>query len=91
VEITFADGRARSEEIAVADAHPMGARPFARAEYLRKFRTLTEEWIESGEGERFLNAAQQTLQLRSEELEQLNIVVPANRLSHASRDTRGIF
>ena len=42
VEITFADGRKVTDEIAVADAHPLGERPFARADYIRKFQTLTK-------------------------------------------------
>ena len=29
-----------TDEIAVADAHPLGARPFAREQYVNKFRTL---------------------------------------------------
>src|SRR5690606_13742755 len=42
VEITLTDGSTVVEEIAVADAHPLGARPFARADYVRKFRLLAE-------------------------------------------------
>ena len=30
------------DEIAVADAHPLGARPFAREQYVHKFRTLAD-------------------------------------------------
>jgi 2-methylcitrate dehydratase len=35
--ISLADGREIADEIAVADAHPRGARPFGRAEYVSKF------------------------------------------------------
>ena len=38
------------------DAHPLGTRPFGRADYIRKFQTLTEELISREEGERFLAA-----------------------------------
>ena len=31
-----------SDELAVADAHPAGARPFAREQYVAKFRTLAD-------------------------------------------------
>ena len=37
-----ADGTVITEEIAVADAHPAGARPFAREQYIAKFRTLAD-------------------------------------------------
>ena len=39
VVITLHDGSEITDEIAVADAHPLGARPFAREQYIRKFRT----------------------------------------------------
>lgn len=41
VAITLTDGSTIVDEIAVADAHPLGARPFARADYVGKFRILT--------------------------------------------------
>ena len=46
VEITLTDGNTIVDEIAVADAHPLGARPFGRAEYVQKFRTLAELVLE---------------------------------------------
>src|SRR3712207_137628 len=36
LEITLVDGERVVEEIAVADAHPLGARPFGRAQYVDK-------------------------------------------------------
>ena len=39
VVVMLKGGRVISDEIAVADAHPLGARPFSRADYVRKFRT----------------------------------------------------
>ena len=91
VEITFADGRQLTDEIAVADAHPLGARPFARADYMRKFQTLTEELISKEESERFLAAAQRLPELETAQLAELNVVLPAGRLTCAVRDQRGIF
>src|SRR6185295_6436838 len=41
-QIEFENGPALSAEIAVADAHPLGARPFARGNYIEKFQSLTE-------------------------------------------------
>ncbi len=57
VEIRLTDGTVIEEEIAVADAHPLGARPFARADYIRKFRILAEPVLEPAEIERFLSLA----------------------------------
>jgi 2-methylcitrate dehydratase len=91
VAITFSDGSVLTDEIAVADAHPFGARPFGRDDYLRKFRTLTEGSISRRESDRFLDAAQRIEALPSGELEALNIVLPPERLTCAIRDHRGIF
>jgi 2-methylcitrate dehydratase len=91
VEITFNDGRQLVDEIAVADAHPLGAKPFVRADYIRKFRTLTEDLISQEEGERFIDAAQQLAELSPDELTGLNVVLPRGRLTCAVRDKRGIF
>ncbi len=91
VEITFTDGHKLTDEIAVADAHLLGARPFGRADYLRKFQTLTDDLISGEESERFLKAAQRVPELRAEELETLNVVLPPGGLSCATRDQRGIF
>ena len=91
VEITFVDGRKLTDEIAVADAHPLGARPFARANYIHKFQTLTEDLIAQEESARFIKAAQRLGELKANELGALNVVLPAGRLACAVRDQRGIF
>src|SRR3546814_10893953 len=57
VVVTFKDGSTLEEEIAVADAHPRGAHPFAGADYIAKFRSLTDGLVEPTEAERFLAAA----------------------------------
>ena len=62
------------DEIAVADAHPLGARPFARAEYVAKFRTLAAGVLADAEIERFLAAAEALPTLGAGELDQLNVV-----------------
>ncbi len=58
VEIELADGGRLVREIAVADAHPLGARPFGREQYVKKFRTLAAGVLEDAEIERFLDLAQ---------------------------------
>jgi 2-methylcitrate dehydratase len=62
-EIELADGTRIVEEIAVADAHPLGARPFGRDDYLAKFRSLADGVLAASEIERFLDAAQSVAEL----------------------------
>lgn len=73
VEIELTDGTRIVDEIAVADAHPLGARPFARADYITKFRGLAGGIIEPAEIERFLNLAQRLPELAAAELVGLNL------------------
>ncbi len=91
VEIIFTDGHRLTDEIAVADAHPLGARPFGRANYIRKFQTLTEDLVSKEESERFLAAVQRLPELQPAHLSGLNVALPAGRLTCAMRDHRGIF
>src|SRR6185312_3949163 len=58
VEFDLADGTRIVDEIAVADAHPLGARPFAREQYIAKFRSLADGVLEQTEIERFLDTVQ---------------------------------
>lgn len=55
VVVTFDDGSVIEDEIAVADAHPLGSRPFARAQYIEKFRRLCGERVSEHEQDRFLD------------------------------------
>jgi 2-methylcitrate dehydratase len=91
VEIIFNDGTKLVDQIAVADAHPLGAKPFGRADYINKFKILTENLISSEESDRFIDTAQQLDELNADELSGLNIVLPPGRLTCAVRDKRGIF
>ena len=68
VVITLSDGSEIVDEIAVADAHPLGARPFGRGQYVQKFRTLAEWVLEETEIERFLDLAQRLPELGPDEL-----------------------
>ncbi|HQE46177.1 MAG TPA: MmgE/PrpD family protein [Rhodoglobus sp.] len=63
VAITLTDGSTIVDEIAVADAHPLAARPFARADYVGKFRILAEGVLAPAEIERFLDEAQRLPEL----------------------------
>jgi len=91
VEIIFNDGKKLTDEIAVANAHPLGAKPFGRANYIRKFETLTEDLISADESKRFLNLVQRLPQLSATEVAELNVVLPPGKLTCAVRDQRGIF
>jgi len=73
VEITLTDGTVITDAIAVADAHPLGARPFAREQYINKFRTLAEGLVEPDEIDRFIAAAENLEKLGAGELDQLNV------------------
>ncbi|MGK5640972.1 MmgE/PrpD family protein [Streptomyces sp. URMC 126] len=55
--VTLADGSVIEDELAVADAHPAGARPFGRDDYTAKFRALAEGRVTPAAQERFLDAA----------------------------------
>lgn len=91
IEIVFEDGKKLVEELARANAHPAGARPFVRANYVQKFKTLTEGLITPKESERFLGLVQRLPELSAEDLRQLNVQMSLAQLSHSERDQRGIF
>ncbi|WP_394770546.1 MmgE/PrpD family protein [Lacisediminihabitans sp.] len=73
VAITLTDGSTIVDEIAVADAHPLGARPFAREQYVAKFRTLADGVLEPTEIERFLDLAQRLPSLGADDLSGLTV------------------
>ncbi|GGE97576.1 MmgE/PrpD family protein [Mycetocola zhadangensis] len=90
VEITLTDGSTLVDEIAVADAHPLGARPFAREDYIAKFRTLAEPVLEPEEIERFLTTVQRLPELTADELSGLTIHAAPGVLA-AVESPKGLF
>src|SRR5699024_12348099 len=74
VEITMKDGTVITDDIAVADAHPLGARPFGREQYINKFSSLAEGVIEEDEIDRFLDAVQRLDELQAGERDQVNVM-----------------
>ncbi|MFJ5108074.1 MULTISPECIES: MmgE/PrpD family protein [unclassified Glutamicibacter] len=90
VEITLNDGTVITDEIAVADAHPLGARPFAREQYINKFRTLATGLVDDAEIDRFIAAAQNLENLAAGELDQLNITAAAGVIDAAAAP-KGLF
>ncbi|MEW2390030.1 MmgE/PrpD family protein [Streptomyces venezuelae] len=69
--ITLADGTVIEDELAVADAHPAGARPFDRPAYQRKFHTLAEGIVTDADQNRFLSAAEHLTDLGAADLDGL--------------------
>ncbi|MGH6943767.1 MAG: MmgE/PrpD family protein, partial [Geminicoccaceae bacterium] len=89
--ITLQSGERLADEIAVADAHPRGARPFGREDYVRKLETLLVGFVDSGERSRYLERVQRLPELAAGELRHLNIVAKPWRRAQAAGDHRGIF
>jgi 2-methylcitrate dehydratase len=78
--IKLKDGTEIADELAVANAHSLGATPWKRPDYIRKFETLTEGLLDPAEAKRFLEVVQRLPTLKPEELIQLNITAPAGTL-----------
>ncbi|MDH6237606.1 2-methylcitrate dehydratase [Cryobacterium sp. CG_9.6] len=89
VVITLTDGRTITDEIAVADAHPLGAKPFGRPEYVNKFRMLAADVLEESEIERFLALAERLPELTAVDLGDLTITARPGLLPTTS--VMGIF
>jgi 2-methylcitrate dehydratase len=87
VEIDLADGTRLIDEIAVADAHPLGAHPFAREQYIQKFTTLADGVLDPAEIERFLEVAQRLPKLTAAELSGLTVVADLSGITNP----KGIF
>lgn len=87
--IRMKDGRVLEDELAVANAHTLGATPWVRADYIRKFRMLAEGVVPEREIERFLDVVQRLPDLKAGELSQLEILIPAQDLRQNTAE--GIF
>lgn len=91
VEIMMNNGDKIVDELGVANAHPAGAKPFKRADYIRKFDILTEELITKDERNRFISLVERLPELTAAEIQQLNVQMPIEKLINNKRDTKGIF
>ena len=90
-EVTLKSGEVISDELAVADAHPLGARPFEREQYIGKFTELADGVVDSAEQQRFLDAAQHIGHLKGGGLTALNVRVLPEVLDKAPTIPSGIF
>ena len=89
VEVIMMDGQIIADEIAVANAHPLGAKPFARNDYIRKFKVLTDDFLPTSESNNFLETVQNLQYLTTQQLQELNPVVSEDYIKENTR--AGIF
>jgi 2-methylcitrate dehydratase len=90
-EVTLKSGEVIIDELAVADAHPLGARPFEREQYIGKFTDLAEGVVEAAEQQRFIDAVQRVGELKGGELGALNVRIAPEVLDKAPTIPSGIF
>lgn len=91
LEVTLANGETVVDELAVADAHPAGANPFRRADYIGKFNTLVEGLVSEQEAQRFIDAAEGLADISPGGLDALNVALDAAPLIDARDSHKGIF
>tara|TARA_Y100000746_G_C15336451_1_gene379958 strand:- start:80 stop:883 length:804 start_codon:yes stop_codon:yes gene_type:complete len=91
VEVKLKTGKTIIDELAVANAHPSGAKPFERKDYIRKFRNLTETILEHNESERFLDIIQNLPKLDNLSLRKINIEVKPDLIEKEKISPGGIF
>ena len=89
VVVTMNNGKKIIEQLDKADAHPYGARPFKRQNYIQKFLTLTNDILDEKESSRFLKAVQNLKNLKAGELNKLNIQVKIGQIKRNIK--KGIF
>ncbi|WOC11191.1 2-methylcitrate dehydratase PrpD [Gordonia sp. MP11Mi] len=89
--VTLKSGEVIEDELAVADAHPLGARPFAREQYLAKFARMADGVVDPAEQARFTAAAIGLDSLASAGLGGLNVRVLDATLASAPTTGEGIL
>ena len=73
--VTLKNGKKIIDQLERADAHPYGARPFKRENYIKKFKILTDKFLSKKESKRFLKNVQNLRKLKNGQLGKLNIEV----------------
>ncbi len=89
--VTLKNGEVITDELAVADAHPLGARPFERDQYVAKFTELAEGVVDEVEQQRFLSTVGELGALKPGEVDRLNVLVDPRVLDKAPTIPSGIF
>lgn len=91
VTVRLKSGDTLEDGLAVANAHSFGARPFARADYIGKFTTLTDGIVSPRESERFLSAVQELPDLPPARLGELGVAANGIALMGGDPEKPGIF
>ena len=91
LEVKLTSGETIIDELAVANAHPAGARPFGRADYIGKFTTLTEGIVDPAESVRFLDLVQDLANLDTRGVQALNVQLDPAQVSPSEVTADGIF
>jgi 2-methylcitrate dehydratase len=91
LEVTLNSGKKIVDELAVANAHPAGAHPFTRKNYIHKFKTLTEGIISDNECNRFLDLVQNLSNLDPMQTTKLNVQLDKSILKSNTMNSKGIF
>ena len=89
VVVTLNNGKKIIEQLDKADAHPYGTRPFKRQNYVQKFLTLTDGILDKKESSRFLKTVQNLKNMKSGQLNRLNIQVKRSQIKKNTK--KGIF
>ncbi len=87
--VTLKDGTVLEDELAVANAHSLGARPFARPDYINKFKTLCAGTVPADEQERFLAAVQRLPDMGPADLGELTVQL--DDAARTDNTAKGIF
>tara|TARA_S200000501_G_scaffold126506_1_gene119458 strand:- start:659 stop:2167 length:1509 start_codon:yes stop_codon:yes gene_type:complete len=91
IEIILKSGAIIIDELELANAHPGGARPFTRDNYIQKFKNLTSNIISENECKRFLDLAENLENLEPKDLKELNIQIDVNKVENNLPNQEGIF
>lgn len=91
VIITMKNGDVLEDEIERANAHPAGARPFVRENYIGKFDMLTEGIITTDERNRFINLTENLSNISAADVDGLTVEMPIENVLENKANTKGIF
>ena len=88
VEVVLQGGQTIVDELAIANAHPLGTKPFGRGDYIHKFEVMTDGVVTPQESARFIADAQELANLAAGDLHRLNVSLPPGALADSKP---GIF
>jgi 2-methylcitrate dehydratase len=84
--VRMLDGSIIAADLAVANAHPAGARPFDRERYIAKFRALTADVVTPEEQERFLSLVTRLVELSPDQVNGLTLTASDSHLTEPDHD-----